>query len=273
MAEAGLAGAGAIWLLGCGNMGGAMLRGWIAQGVRPGQITVIDPAGPNVPDGVRVLGAIPPEDRQPDTLVLAVKPQLLRDVAAAMRAKPGKPAMLISILAGVECDVLRQAFGAVATVRVMPNLPAQIGQGVSVLYSADADGAARSGAEALLAVLGTTEWIDDEALFHAVTALSGSGPGFVFRFIDALAEAGRGLGLRADLAARLAAETVAGSANLARSAAETPAALADRVASPGGTTREGLNRLDEADGIRRLLKETLEAAARRSAELAAAARG
>lgn len=268
-----LSDAAAIWLLGCGNMGSAMLRGWIAQGVRPRQITVIDPAGPDVPDGVRVLSAIPADDGQPDVLVLAVKPQLLRDVAAVMQARPGVPGMLISIMAGVECDVLRALFRAGATVRVMPNLPAQIGQGVSVLYSADADGAARAKAEALLAVLGTTEWIDDESLFHAVTALSGSGPGFVFRFIDALAEAGRALGLPADLAGRLAVETVAGSANLARRSDEAPAMLADRVASPGGTTREGLNRLDEADGIKRLLKETLAAAARRSAELAAAARG
>lgn len=269
----GLSEAGTIWLVGCGNMGGAMLRGWLAQGLAPGQLTVIDPASPQLPAGVRLLDAIPAGAEQPDVLVLAVKPQLLRNVTTVMQAKPGAPGILISILAGVESDVLREGFSAAATVRVMPNLPAQIGQGVSALYSFDADNAQRALAEALLAVLGTVEWIDDEAMFHAVTALSGSGPGFVFRFIDALAEAGIALGLPPELAARLAAATVAGSANLARESDETPAVLADRVASPGGTTREGLNRLDEADGIKRLLHETLAAAARRSTELAAAARG
>ncbi len=268
-----LDGAGSIWLLGCGNMGGAMLRGWLAQGIAPAKLTVIDPAGPELPQGVRLLDALPAGEEQPDVLVLAVKPQLLQEVAGAFGAKSGAPKLLISVLAGVESDVLRDGFSAAATVRVMPNLPAQIGQGVSVLYSADADDTQRRMAEALMAVLGTIAWITGEGQFHAVTALSGSGPGYVFRFIDALAEAGAALGLPADLAAKLAIETVAGSANLAKMSVETPAVLADRVASPGGTTREGLNRLDKPDGIRNLLRETLDAAARRSAEMAAAARG
>src|SRR3546814_9828651 len=121
-------------------------------------------------------------------------------------------------------------------------------------------------------VLGAVEWIADEALFHAVTALSGSGPGYVLRFIEAMADAGRALGLPEELASRLAVETVSGSALLASASDESPAELADRVASTGGPTREGLNRLEAAAGVRSLLRQTLEAAARRRAELAEATR-
>lgn len=254
-------------------MGGAMLRGWLAQGLAPDRLTVIDPALPELPAGVRSLNALPDGEAGPEVLVLAVKPQLLGDVVAQFRRKSGSaPGLLLSVLAGVESGILKQAFNAGATARAMPNLPAQIGKGVTVLCSEDADMDRRQIAEELMRVLGAVEWIADEALFHAVTALSGSGPGYVFRFIEAMADAGRALGLPEELASRLAVETVSGSALLASASNESPAELADRVASPGGTTREGLNRLDAADGIRPLLRQTLEAAARRSAELAAAAR-
>lgn len=272
MTEASLTGAGSIWLVGCGNMGGAMLRGWIADGLDPARLLVIDPAPVELPAKVGHVAALADAHGSPDVLVLAVKPQLLAPVIDAARVGGVKPAVLVSVLAGVECDVLKIGFGADATVRVMPNLPAQIGQGVSVLYSADADQDVRVLAEAMMRVLGAVEWIADEAQFHAVTALSGSGPGFVFRFIDALADAGVALGLPDALAARLALQTVAGSAALAKASTDSPGVLADRVASPGGTTREGLNRLDAADGIAPLLRQTLAAAARRSEDLAEAAR-
>lgn len=269
----GLALGGPLWLIGAGNMGGAMLRGWIAAGVDPARIVVIDPFIADVPDGVSLLRELPAGDAQPDVLVLAVKPQQLGVVRELFSRKGGAPRLLLSILAGVETATLSSAFGAAATVRVMPNLPVSIGEGVSALFSGDADAAARAEAASLIAPLGLIEWIDDESLFDAVTALSGCGPGFVFRFIEAMAEAGAALGLPADQAARLAVATVKGSGLLAAQSDESPAVLADRVASPGGSTREGLNVLDADGALKALLRETLAASARRNGELAAAARG
>jgi pyrroline-5-carboxylate reductase len=261
---------GKIWLIGCGNMGGAMLRRWIAAGTPASSVTVIDPGMPAVPADVALVAAPPPGDA-PDTVVLAIKPQQLDD-AVAMLGAAGSASLVVSILAGVEEATLRARLGDVAVVRAMPNLPVAIGKGVVALYSGTADAAIRARADALAAPLGLVEWIADEALFDAVTALSGCGPGFVFRFIDALAEAGAALGLPADQADRLARATVEGTGIMAMAAPESPATLADRVASPGGSTREGLNVLDRHDALKGLLRETLEASARRNAEMAAAAR-
>jgi pyrroline-5-carboxylate reductase len=178
----------------------------------------------------------------------------------------------LSILAGVEISTLQDAFGANTTVRAMPNLPVSIGEGVTALYSRDANDVARDEAAGLVAPLGLVEWIAEEELFDAVTALSGCGPGFLFRFIDAMAAAGEALGLPGDQALRLATATVKGSGSLAAASDESPAVLADRVASPGGSTREGLNVLDRDGQLKALLRETLAASAKRNGELAAAAR-
>ena len=265
--------AGALWLIGAGNMGGAMLRGWLAAPGWSRPITVIDPFVKCVPDGVTLFSEVPAGEAQPDILVLAVKPQQLGDVRSVFGEKPGAPRLLLSILAGVETQTLNGVFGAQMTVRAMPNLPVSIGEGVTALYSGDADDVVRAEAAGLVSPLGLVEWIDDEALFDAVTALSGCGPGFLFRFIDAMAEAGAALGLPADQALRLATATVKGSGLLAAQSDESPAVLADRVASPGGSTREGLNMLDRDDALKALLRATLAASAKRNAELAAAARG
>lgn len=265
---------GQLWLVGAGNMGGAMLRGWIAAGADPARITVIDPGASDVPAGVALLNAAPQGASPPAVLVLAVKPQLLDAVAPTLAPCLGPDTLLLSILAGVEIASLRARFPAPrAVVRVMPNMPVAIGKGVMALHGdglADTDA---SVAGELMAPLGIVEWIDGEAQFDAVTALSGCGPAFLFRFVDALAAAGAALGLPRDQAARLALATVEGSALLAAASDETPAAIADRVASPGGSTREGLNVLDEADGITALMERALAASARRNAEMAAAARG
>jgi pyrroline-5-carboxylate reductase len=258
-----------LWLVGAGNMGGAMLRGWIAAGLSPKAVTVIDPGAPTMPDGVRVFAA--PEGPAPEVIVLAVKPQLLDAVAPSLAGV--RPALLLSILAGVEEAALAARVPAGSIVRAMPNLPVAIGKGVTALHAAAATDEARGVAETLVAPLGKVEWIADEAMFDAVTALSGCGPGFVFRFIDALAAAGETLGLPKDQAARLALATVEGSAAMAAGAAESPAVLADRVASPGGSTREGLNVLDRDGALRALLDATLTASRDRNAALAAAARG
>lgn len=260
---------GPLWLIGCGNMGGAMLRGWLAAGLDPVGVTVVTRSGRGVPEGVRSVQALP-LDAEPATVLLAVKPQQL-DTVAPMLADVHPP-LLVSILAGVEAAALAARISAGTIVRAMPNLPVAIGRGVTALYAPAIDDATRAAVEALAAPLGAYEWIADEAAFDAVTALAGCGPGFVFRFADALAAAGAALGLPADQAARLALATLEGSAIMAAAADVSPAALADRVASPGGSTREGLNVLDCDDALVRLLTETLAASARRNAEMAAAAR-
>ncbi|HEX8387751.1 MAG TPA: pyrroline-5-carboxylate reductase [Sphingomonas sp.] len=256
-------------MIGCGNMGGAMLRRWLAAGMRADQVAVVTRTEKTLPAGVRWTSAVP--DREaPALLVLAVKPQQLDVVAPALRDL--RPDLLLSILAGVEEAALAERFRADAIVRAMPNLPVAIGKGVTGLFSATADADARAIAEALCAPLGHHEWIAEERLFDVVTALAGSGPGFVFRFLDALARAGASLGLPEDQARRLATATLEGSALMAAASDESAATLADRVASPGGSTREGLNVLDRDDALVRLLSETLAAAERRNREMAAAAR-
>jgi pyrroline-5-carboxylate reductase len=261
-----------LWLVGAGNMGGAMLRGWLASGVDPADVAVVDPMASKLPDGVTLHPELP-DGGAPDVLVLAIKPQQLPALSETYKARMAAPRLLISVLAGVETPALETGFGARHVVRAMPNLPAAIGEGATVLYCSADEADLRAEAERLMAPLGTVDWIDDEALFDAVTALSGSGPGYAFRFIEALAEAGASLGLPVDLAGRLAITTVRGAAIMAGQGDISPAVLADRVASPGGTTREGLNVLDDGEALKRLIARTLEAAARRSAELAAAARG
>ena len=263
--------AGPLWLIGCGNMGGAMLRRWIAAGLEPATVTVITRSGQGAPEGVRSLTALP-DDEAPATVMLALKPQQIDAAQALLAPMRGKPQLLLSILAGVDHAALSQRFAADTIVRAMPNLPVAIGKGVTSLYTAGASEEAIAAAEAFAAPLGHYEWIADEAHFDAVTALAGSGPGFVFRFADALARAGAALGLPVDQAARLAIATLEGAAIMATEADVSPGILADRVASPGGSTREGLNVLDRDDALVALLTATLAASERRNAEMAAAAR-
>jgi pyrroline-5-carboxylate reductase len=261
-----------IWLIGCGNMAGAMLRRWVESGtVDPAAVTVIDPGAPKLPEGVRHLASLP-GDGAPQAVMIGVKPQMLDDIAATLAPRIKGVPLLLSILAGVEIASLAQRFEAGAIVRVMPNLPVALGHGAVGLYGADPASDAGKAASALMAPLGLVEWIDDEGLFDAVTALSGSGPGFVYRFIDALAKGGAALGLPADQALRLATATVEGAAMMAAQESADPAELADRVASKGGSTRKGLDVLDRDGALEKLLAETLVAARDRNAELAAAAR-
>lgn len=258
--------AGRLLMIGAGNMGGAMLRRWLDTGLPAAAVTVVSPSGRPMPDGVRVVDAIPAAPF--DTIILAMKPQQLTAVRDAVRGHA--PRLLVSILAGVELATLA-GIATAPVVRAMPNLPVAIGKGVVALHGErGAEAGAR--AAALMAPLGLVEWIADERLFDAVTALAGSGPAFLYRFVDALARAGETLGVPVEQAARLALATVEGAAALAAQADVGPATLAERVASPGGSTREGLNVLDAEDALGRLLTETLAAATRRNAEMAAAAR-
>jgi len=263
---------GPIWLIGCGNMAGAMLRRWLDCGLNPREVTVIRQSGAPVADGVTVLTALPPDGPVPALVMLGVKPQMLDSVAPDLAPLLSEQTLLVSILAGVELAALRRRFSMPHTiVRAMPNTPVAVGQGVVALASDSADQGPRDRVEALMQPLGLVEWVDEE-LFDVATALAGSGPAFLFRFIDALAEAGTDAGLPADQAARFALAMVQGSATLAANADESPRALADRVASPGGSTRRGLDVLDEDGGLNPLIRNTLMAAILRNREMADAAR-
>ena len=264
--------AGPIWLVGCGNMGGAMLHRWLAAGLDPRRITVIRKSGAAVADGVTVLTAPPPDGAVPALVLLGVKPQMLDAVAPGLAPLLAPETMLVSILAGVELDALRARFPTpLAIVRAMPNTPVAIGCGVVALAGEGLHDEERARAAALMEPLGLVEWID-EALFDTVTALAGSGPAFLFRFVDALAAAAADAGLEPTLAARLALATVAGAGLLAAESSESPTALAERVASPGGSTRRGLDRLDEPAALPALMRDALNAAILRNREMAAAAR-
>lgn len=261
-----------LWLIGCGNMAGAMLRRWIQAGsVAAADVFVMDRHELTLPAGVR-QGRVLPGDGAPDAVLLGVKPQQLDEVAEGLSARLAGIPLLMSILAGVEEPALAARFNADAIVRVMPNLPVALGKGVVALNSASADPAARDAVAELMNPLGQVEWID-AGQFDAVTALAGCGPAFLYRFVDALAAGATDLGMPADQALRLALATVEGAAAMAKVADDAPGVLADRVASPGGSTREGLNVLDADNALFRLLAGTLEASARRNAEMAAAARG
>lgn len=263
---------GRVWMIGCGNMGGAMLRQWIASGVLAADaVDVVNRAGRTLPTGVRQARDLPAMPL-PDAVILAMKPQQLDEIATRFAERLAGVPVLISILAGVEEDALAHRFRAGAVVRAMPNLPVGIGKGVVVLDSSSAAPVVRDAVAALMAPLGLVEWVAP-AQFHAVTALAGSGPAFLYRFIDALAAAGVAQGLPADQAQRLALATVEGAGLLAAAADVGPGALADQVASPGGSTRKGLDVLDAGNALTALLTETIAAATRRNAEMAAAARG
>lgn len=260
--------AGRILMIGCGAMGGAMLAGWLAGGLDPAQVLVVSPSGRALPPGITGVRAVPAGETF-DIVVLALKPQQLGTLAATPLAGMA-PRVLISVLAGVECATLARVSGAQAVVRAMPNLPVAIGRGVVAVHGGDAG--AQDLVGALMRPLGPVEWIGDEGAFDLVTALAGSGPAFLYRFADALGAAATALGLPAEQAARLALATVDGAARLAADSGEAPAVLADRVASPGGSTRAGLDVLDRDGALVTLLTETLAAATRRNGEMAAAAR-
>lgn len=261
---------GSFWIIGCGNMAGAMLRRWIETGMGPARFTVVDPAAPASPAGVEVLAEIPDAVAPAAAILLGVKPQLLDSVGCDVARLVGPDTRLISILAGVELATLRSRFPlAREIVRAMPNLPVALGRGVVALC---ANGGPIAEVSELMAPLGLVEWIADESLLHLVAALASSGPAFLYRFIDTLGEAGARLGLDRDLSARLALATVEGSALLAARSGLPPAELADRVASKGGMTREGLNVLDADEALAKLMVETLAAALKRSVEMGEAAK-
>ncbi|WP_292530283.1 pyrroline-5-carboxylate reductase [Methylocystis sp.] len=261
---------GSVALVGAGNMGLALLEGWTAQQVT-GPVSVIEPQpSQRLQDlcaeyGYALNGAAAPRD----AVVLAVKPQALDSGTVAAAPFVGPATVVVSILAGKRISDIAAHVPAQAIVRAMPNTPAAIGRGIAGAFSSPATSAAqRALADALLRAVGAVEWVDDETLIDAVTAVSGSGPAYVFYFAECLAAAGAEAGLPAALAARLARVTVEGAGELMHRQPETPPdELRRRVTSPGGTTAAALEVLEAADGLAGLMRRAVAAARRRAEEL------
>jgi pyrroline-5-carboxylate reductase len=265
---------GTVMLVGCGKMGTALLDGWRA-GAAARRFLVVEPAG--APPGLASAGDTSwhaaaeevPDTAAPDAVVFAVKPQIVDEVLPAYRRWVRPQTVFVSIVAGKTMAGLARGLGPAPLVRTMPNTPAAIGRGITVACAGPTVTAdQRRLCDRLLGAVGETAWVADEALLDAVTAVSGSGPAYVFLLIEAMARAGERAGLPADLAGRLALATVAGAGELARVSGESPAQLRENVTSPGGTTRAALDVLMGADGLASLIERAIVAATRRSRELA-----
>jgi pyrroline-5-carboxylate reductase len=263
---------GTIVLAGAGKMGGAMLSGWLAQGLDARSLAVIEP---HPSDEIRALAAqgirlnlSPREIGAAATLVVALKPQMFREAGAMLKSFAGPATLVVSIMAGTTIASIEQVCGGMV-VRAMPNTPAAIGRGITVAVAAnDVSPAQRAVADALLRATGSVEWTSDEGLMDAVTAVSGSGPAYVFLLAEELARAGVEAGLPPALATRLARETVAGSGELLHRSELSSATLRQNVTSPGGTTAAALEVLMAKDGLQPLLTRAVAAATRRSKQLA-----
>ena len=261
-------------LVGAGKMGGAMLQGWLALGLPPSAVSVLDPfAAPELialcaSKGVALnppMGSL----AAPQVLVLAIKPQMLDQAAPDIAPLVGAGTLVLSIMAGKTMGDIAARLPATAIARAMPNTPASVGRGVTgVAASAGVTPAQRAMADALLRAIGAVEWVADENLIDAVTAVSGSGPAYVFHLVEALAAAGEKAGLPADIALRLARATVEGSGELMfREPSVSAAQLRKNVTSPGGTTAAALEVLMAPDGLSALMERAVAAAKRRAGEL------
>ncbi|MCA8926486.1 MAG: pyrroline-5-carboxylate reductase [Alphaproteobacteria bacterium] len=260
-----------VLLIGCGKMGGAMLAGWRTW---PGfRAAVVEPKAPVQTDSAVTLymeGADLPADFQPDAVVVAVKPQEMDKAAPVYKRFVRPETVFLSIAAGKTIGSFEGYWGQqAAIVRAMPNTPAAVGRGVTVLVANDRVSAdQRALCQRLLEAVGSVEWVEDEGLLDAVTAVSGGGPAYVFLLIEALADAGVASGLPRDLSEAIARATVEGSGELSRQSPDKPETLRKNVMSPGGTTAEAVAVLDAADGIRPLFERAIAAATKRSRELA-----
>lgn len=262
---------GHIILAGAGKMGGAMLMGWLAGGLDPKRVVVLDPylsdeiqtlhaKGVRLNPDVNAIGKV-------SALILAVKPQMFAEVGPTLRAIVGD-SLVVSIMAGTTVAGIARTCGG-KIVRAMPNTPAAIGRGITVAVAAsDVAPAQRELTDALLRATGSVEWVNDESLIDAVTAVSGSGPAYVFLLAEEMARAGIAAGLPAELAMKLARETVSGSGELLRQSDLDAATLRKNVTSPGGTTAAALGVLMAEDGFEPLLTKAIAAATARSKELA-----
>lgn len=252
-------------------MAGALIAGWRSADVDFSDSIAIRPSGKPV-EGVTTVTELP-DGPPPLRCVLGFKPQKLPEIAPQLAPKLSGETILISMLAGVEADTLRRLFPTVqAVVRIMPNLAVEVRRGVTALYSADDLPDHRQRLQFLFGLLGSAIWCEAESELAAIGSVAGAGPAYVARFVAALAKAGEARGLPPDIAARIALDTVLGTAVMAEDRHESMAEVARRVASPKGTTEAGLAVLDADGALDRLIAETIAAAARRGAELAEAAR-
>lgn len=268
---------GRLCLVGAGRMGAALLAGWIARGVAPQRLRVVEP-DPKAAKATRTRFSVAVADEPegfawpepPRAVIFAVKPQSLDEVAPRYRAFGPEGTVFLSIAAGRTIASLERHLGAEsAVVRAMPNTPAAIGRGMTVACAnARVDESQRALCRSLLQAVGEVEWVDEEALLDPVTAVSGSGPAYVFLFIECLAEAGAAAGLPAELSMRLARRTVSGSGELALASKAPVDRLRRDVTSPGGTTEAALSVLMGKEGLQSLLTRAVAAATRRSRELA-----
>ena len=261
-----------LLIIGCGNMGGAMLAGWLKAGIDPSRFAVLDPALEAAPEGIALYRS--PEEAESagahDAVMLGFKPQQLGKLAPGLQSVTGEGVTIYSLLAGLTLAQLKDAFpSATAHVRVMPNLASRINKSPIILLESGLPSGDREDVFGFFDALGTAVWLEAEDKFDLVTALAGSGPGFVYRFIDALAGAATELGLDREQSEALALAMVDGASSLAAGETISPGELADRVASPGGMTREGMNVLDEDRALHKLLVECLRATRDRGAELSA----
>ncbi|MDX3926867.1 MAG: pyrroline-5-carboxylate reductase [Shinella sp.] len=269
-----VAASGPIVLIGAGNMGGAMLTGWLKSGVPGSSVLVIDPKpAPAMAALIADNGArhetSAPEGVTAGVLFVAVKPQMMDAVLPPLKGIVGPETVVVSVAAGKTLANLRSHLGEAAMVRAMPNTPAMIGRGVTGAYANEkVSPQQRDFVHSLLKVSGPVEWVETEGDIDAVTAVSGSGPAYVFYLVECMAEAGRKAGLQADLAMRLARETVAGAGELLHQSPDDAAQLRRNVTSPGGTTAAALSVLMAEDGMQPLFDKAIAAARRRAEELA-----
>jgi len=264
--------AGSLVLVGAGKMGSAMLDGWIARGLAPKRIAVVEPQPGSAIKALARRGlALNPKDKATaaTAVVIAVKPQTAPEAVPPLKPYVGKSTLVLSIMAGRTVGFLEKTLPGAAIVRAMPNTPAAIGRGITVACpNRKVSARQRKLATDLLAAIGTVEWTSDEALMDAVTAVSGSGPAYVFLLAEAMTKAGIAAGLPAELAAALTRETVAGSGELLHRSPLDAATLRQNVTSPGGTTAAALAVLMGPGGFDELLTKAIAAATRRGRELA-----
>ncbi|MCM2436100.1 pyrroline-5-carboxylate reductase [Agrobacterium rosae] len=263
-----------IVLVGAGQMGGAILKGWLGFGISPITITVIEPT-PS--DNIVSLAATHRFTLNPETIseeaevvMLATKPQLLDVAAEAIRSTINSETLVISVLAGKTISDLKSRLPDTSHfVRAMPNLPASVNRGITAaVASSDVSPEARRLTTSLLGAIGKVEWLSEERQLDAATALSGSGPAYVFHLVETLASAGRQYGLPADCAERLARATIEGAGELLFRSPDSPSTLRQKVTSPGGTTAAALKVLMDEDGLQSLILRAVGAAKRRAEELA-----
>lgn len=268
---------GPLALIGAGKMGGAMIAGWLDRGLDPKLVYVQDPGPPaEVAEllkkhAIQVHAELPANMPEPAVLLVAVKPQVMDQVFPPVAKRAGKGTVVLSIAAGKTiAGFARHLPAGTAIIRAMPNTPAAVGRGVTVCCpNPQVTPTQRAVATALLSAVGQVGWVEDEGQIDAVTAVSGSGPAYVFLLAECLAKAGVAAGLDPKLARQLADATVSGSGELLHRSGEDPAILRKNVTSPNGTTAAALDVLMAADGMQPLLDRAVAAATRRSRELSA----